>query len=745
MNYTGNNPLSPTGGEGWGEGEPRQAGMSPWLAALLLFVANPIPAQDTSYPPVGEGVPGPELCGEAGFLPLGGQIPGPARGEEAAWLADMRHWRAERLIRAGYDDSEYERPELTWTQSSFVQSFVMIHDRQLYDVESRTYTVDRLLDDLEARYGGPDAVLLWHSYPNLGIDSRNQYDLLRDLPGGVTGVAGMIERFHERGVKVLFPINLWDQGTRDEGQTDSDAIARLMATIGADGLNGDTLAGFPGVFRTASDAAGRPLVLEPTDSPPPMGLAWNNMSWGLCWKYSSRPLASTFKWLEPRHMVHVAPRWGRDKTDDLQFAFFNGVGIVAWENIWGIWNALTERDSEALRRTAAIERAMAPLLVSPDWQPFAPTVQDGVYASRFPGTDRTLWLLINRTEHSVEGPQLRVPAGPSSYLDLWNGRDLSPQVADGSAVLSFPIEAKGFGAVLAGKGDVDPGTRELMKTMREHMDSIRSLRTDWSSLPQRVVDNPPTEKVSDTPSGMVPIPATSYEFVVSGIEIEGGDVVGVDVQYPWEDSPRLHHRGSVDIGAFFIDEYPVTNAEFERFVKATSYRPDDDHNFLRHWDDGKIPPGWEQRPVTWVSIGDARAYARWAGKRLPHEWEWQYAAQGTDGRLYPWGDEWNPGAVPDPDGQRTPSGPAEVTAHPAGASPFGVKDLVGNVWQWTDEYVDDRTRAAILRGGSYYQPQGSRWYFPQAHRLDQHGKYLLMAPSLDRAGTIGFRCVRDAS
>ena len=58
--------------------------------------------------------------------------------------------------------------------------------------------------------------------------------------------------------------------------------------------------------------------------------------------------------------------------------------------------------------------------------------------------------------------------------------------------------------------------------------------------------------------------------------------------------------------------------------------------------------------------------------------------------------------------------------------------------------VDEHTRAAILRGGSYYQPQGSRWYFPQAYRLDEHGKYLLMAPAKDRAGTLGFRCVVDA-
>jgi len=81
--------------------------------------------------------------------------------------------------------------------------------------------------------------------------------------------------------------------------------------------------------------------------------------------------------------------------------------------------------------------------------------------------------------------------------------------------------------------------------------------------------------------------------------------------------------------------------------------------------------------------------------------------------------------------------------YPRGASPYGVPDLVGTVWQWTDEYVDDHTRAATPRGGSDYQPQGSLWYFPQAYKLNEHGKYLLMAPSIDRSGTVGFRCAAD--
>jgi formylglycine-generating enzyme required for sulfatase activity len=166
--------------------------------------------------------------------------------------------------------------------------------------------------------------------------------------------------------------------------------------------------------------------------------------------------------------------------------------------------------------------------------------------------------------------------------------------------------------------------------------------------------------------------------------------------------------------------------------------------------------------VTWVSLEDAREYARWVGKRLPHEWEWQYAAQGRDGRIYPWGNcDWlapvtsggpyycpwqiDPEAAPapPPDTGRVMAQASNVDAHPRGASPFGVMDMVGNVWQWTDEYSDDHTRAAILRGGSHYRPQGSKWYFPQAYRNDQHGKLVLMSPGYDRSGAIGFRCVKD--
>ena len=151
--------------------------------------------------------------------------------------------------------------------------------------------------------------------------------------------------------------------------------------------------------------------------------------------------------------------------------------------------------------------------------------------------------------------------------------------------------------------------------------------------------------------------------------------------------------------------------------------------------------------MTHVGLEEARRYCAWAGGRLPHSWEWQYAAQGADGRKYPWGSDKNQSNYPVRADGTTFLGPDDVTAHaPMGDSVFGVSDLVGNVWQYTDEFQDDHTRAVVLRGGSKYRPASEKeYYFPQALELDSHNKYFLFDDSYERAGTVGFRCLVDAA
>jgi iron(II)-dependent oxidoreductase len=158
------------------------------IAALALAAAAwtlPTLAQDTQYKPVNQQIPPPTCltlkgAWEGGYTPC-------TDVTHQQWLTDVKHWRTERRIRIGFDDARYHLPALQWTQSAFIQPQMMVQDRYFYDPVAHKYTVDRYLDDLDKRYGGIDAVLIWPTYPNMGIDDRNQHDMIRSMPGGVAG------------------------------------------------------------------------------------------------------------------------------------------------------------------------------------------------------------------------------------------------------------------------------------------------------------------------------------------------------------------------------------------------------------------------------------------------------------------------------------------------------------------------------------------------------------------------------
>src|SRR5215469_653579 len=156
------------------------------FVGMALAAANFVCAQDSHYRPDRQQIPTPGCLVMKAAWEGGSKACG--QDEHDAWLADIRHWRDERRIRIGYEGSRYDLPALKWSQSSFFQPQMMVEDRYFYDPVAHRYTVDRYLDDLEKRYGGIDAVLIWPTYPNMGIDNRNQHDIIRSMPGGVAGV-----------------------------------------------------------------------------------------------------------------------------------------------------------------------------------------------------------------------------------------------------------------------------------------------------------------------------------------------------------------------------------------------------------------------------------------------------------------------------------------------------------------------------------------------------------------------------
>ena len=157
---------------------PNRSKASCFLMTMFLVVATLVEAQDTKFVP---GGPWEQLM----IAPPDCLSPSdewkPTDNERSCvdheeWLNDITHWRAERRIRIGYDGSRYQIPSLQWTQSAFIQPQMMVEDRYFYDPIAGKYTVDRYLDDLLSRFGGIDAVLIWPTYPNMGVDDREADD-----------------------------------------------------------------------------------------------------------------------------------------------------------------------------------------------------------------------------------------------------------------------------------------------------------------------------------------------------------------------------------------------------------------------------------------------------------------------------------------------------------------------------------------------------------------------------------------
>ncbi|MBM3879239.1 MAG: formylglycine-generating enzyme family protein [Verrucomicrobia bacterium] len=692
-------------------------------------------------------------AGGLAFDPAQHLIPAPA--DPADWPSfrqRLQEWRRTARQQLEYDDALYRRPDFGWVPRTFACHFVMLNDERFYEWRRGRSTVQSYLDLAQREFGGCDALVLWQAYPRIGLDDRNQFDFYRDQPGGLPGLRTVAAQCHHRGVKVFVAYNPWDTGTRREPVADLEALAELVRALDADGIFLDTLDRGATEFRARLDAV-RPGVALEGEIALPLDRVWDHhLSWAQWFSDSQAPGILRNKWFERRHMLHQIQRWNADHTAELHTAWMNGTGMLVWENVFGSWVGWCERDKTLLRIMLPIQRRFADWFSGEHWTPLVPTLHPDVYASLWEQGDARLWTLVNRSRQTVAGPLLALPSSPSSppgeRFDLVRGRPLTrPRTRaldDGpAAALAGSIPPRGLGCFL------EASPARLGADFDEFLDRQRAIarqanhQTSPVHLTTQPLLGPPSPRVTAAPSGMVAIPAATVVLkTVFRIRECGFYESSPPNPVIWQ---RLHRRHEIErtvrLGPFALDRTPVTNEQFAAFLAATAYRPPQPENFLKHWAQGAPPPGQMDHPVVYVDLADARAYARWAGKRLPADEEWQFAAQGTDGRLYPWGNE--------PPDERCNTGATgtttSVTAFPSGQSPFGCYDLCGNVWEWTEsERRDGATRFCLLRGGSFYRARGSDWYMdggPQPCVFA--AKFLRHWPGLDRCATLGFRCAVD--
>jgi len=665
------------------------------------------------------------------------------------------------VLRSQFDASQYERPDLTWYHTAFLEYFLFLYDTSIYDRENNRYQIEKLFNDAEEEFGGYDIIILWHAFPRIGVDERNQFDFYRDMPGGLEGLRDLVKQIHAKGTYVFINYNPWDVGTRREPESDVEALAEIVSALDADGIFLDTMDAANLQLREAMDKIKPGIVFEAELTPSVRSGEICTGSWG----QGSIPLPGnvlTLKWIEPRFSMRGVDRNSANRSPLIALGFFHGMGHVLWENIFGWWNPFSLEDRTMLRRCIRLLRAHRDAFLDPNWQPCVDTLRPvEVAAHRWDAGEKTVYTLFNSSGRSIDGPVIKLPIKDDMEIyDAWNGgKAQTTPDSDGQVIVHLHIDPMSCGClVIQPKGWPPPISADIASLADKS--SYYRVRPE-AHLPRPVKPSEPA-KPNEIPNGMVLIPGGKFVMKVDTIFGAPPGARYTHPQYSYA-SNHGHLTQELNMKSFLIDRTEVTNAQYKEFLNATGYKPKVMKNFLKHWikPEGEnsdprlwqIPPGKENHPVVYVDLDDARAYARWAKKRLPTEEEWQYAAQGTDGRKWPWGDKYDPKRCNGPDGtmendesiKSSFGGTTPVDAYPDGASPFGCLDMSGNVWEWTESERDDgHTRYAILRGGCYFRARGSIWYMPGgAQPCNRHAKMLLLYPGLDRCSTIGFRCVKD--
>lgn len=645
-------------------------------------------------------------------------IPAPTdRAAWTAWRAALKRWRATTLAQLHYDDVLYCRDDFAWVQSCFSCAFVMMNDLAFHDPQAGQFTARAFVEAGLRDFGGYDALVLWHAYPNIGFDDRNQFDFYRDMPGGLSGLRRLSRELRAGDVRVFIAYNPWDTGTRREGRDDLEVLVEFVGEIEADGIFLDTLKHGAPEFRARLDASRAGVVLESEIDLPVEFIHTHHMSWAQWFHDSETPGVLRNTWLERRHKQHGIHRWDRDHSAEIHTAWMNGSGIMVWENVFGSWVGWHGRDRSLLRSMLPLQRRYAGVFAQGEWTPLVTTACEGVYASLWQAPGVRLWTLVNRTERDVNGVVLRVPANGQQFFDGVRGLSCAgtPGTANahrGADLASFEarIPARGISAFIGlDTPQVDAAFQAFLHSQADTWLSAR-FDTEYPARPVRRV--PASKAMIDScalPRAMQPITGLHRqprELTVHYRVRECGFYDNTPYVNVWPPLKDFHQvvsaQHQVELGDYAIDITPVTNAQFQAFLQTTGYTPRHIDNFLKHWRAGAPPPDHENAPVVYIDLDDARAYARWVGKRLPTEDEWQYA----------------------------------TTQYRA---------LQSAVWEWTEsEHTDDRTRFVMLKGGSGWHATSSDWYADGGqHAPDFAAKFLLMWSGLDRCGTIGFRCAAD--
>ncbi len=364
------------------------------------------------------------------------------------WHAAFRAFKE--YIRSGFDFHYYHRPIQEKYRQRLVSHFTFLYGHDIYDPETNRFRIDEFLDEGELNFGGYDYILLWHDYPRMGIDNRDQFDMYEDLPGGLAGLREMVDRAHARDVQVFIPYKPWDimKGRRDYFRQE----ARVAEAIGADGIFLDTMSKSDRAFRDALDTVSPDMVFVSEGRPDLEAAQLVTGSWNQQGTATNEmPNVDLFRFVFPEHNVHNINRAARKRDKLIYNALFNGVGLIVWEDIFGEINRFSWNERILIRRYSRIIHENRDAYLTGNPVPLVADFRDDLYVNAFPIAEKCVYPAYQLGREKVAtrggldnrliGPFMEVDHPANwHFVDVWNHQPIPTQKKAGKTCLAFPEE-----------------------------------------------------------------------------------------------------------------------------------------------------------------------------------------------------------------------------------------------------------------------------------------------------------------
>ena len=500
---------------------------------------------------------------------------GPATlAEREEWRAKLISWRASATVELNYDDRAYSNAAIA-NRTNYNCALIWLWDELLFDFEKQEFTPNKLLADGQ-RFGGFDDIILWHAYPVIGIDSRNQFDFYNQVPG----LAKLIADLQSQGVKVHLNYNPWDKWTRRATESDQVELAKIVEKYGFDGVFLDTMKSADPEFMAPILAVKPDVIVGGEARVQQERICDHVMSWAQWFGDSEIPGVMRAKWFERRHMLHQTRRWNHSHREEMQIAWLNGAGMLIWEVVFGSWVGWDQQQQTMWREMVAVLRTHHELITTGDWEPLTKLSEaaeaHGLFASKFSRDGNSLFTIVNKSDLPYHG---EIAFG---LVDTVPAHGVA-------AIWRTPAESNLLEFSYANESPEFPTHKNIRKV----------------------------ELIG---------PTRDFEFTYRNRECSlYAQTHFIDA---WKPLPPNYHQIfsdhlSVPAEEGKLDKLEVSNSEFWEFIKATKYQPKVAHRFLAHWVNGQPTNEQLEQAVTFVDLADAQAFAAWRGARIPTEWEWQ--------------------------------------------------------------------------------------------------------------------------